>query len=224
MDREQLILDRLERIEAQLAPLSESARSWAELKEDIRPLVNPACRSLVRELGTMETRFQLEDLFRLIKTTLKNTRNLTYLLDTLESATDFALTVEPLLKSAIPVLIHYLDELEQRGVFRIIEAMLGVRAKLASAYSPEDIDQIGDGLVVLFGLAKKLGHPRTRAFIETMTDFPSEVDWTQCKPVGPIGLISAIRCSEVQDGLGVFVEFTKAIAKVKLMKNGTTEQ
>ena len=224
MDREQLILDRLERIEAQLAPLSESARSTAEFKEDIRPLVNLACQSLVRELGTMETRFQLEDLLRLVKTTFKNTRNLTYLLDTLESATDFALTIEPLLKSSIPALIHHLDELEQKGVFRIIEAMMGVRAKLASAYSPEDIDQIGDGLVVLFGLAKKLGHPRTRAFIEVVTDFPSEVDLSQCKPVGPMGLISAIRCSEVQDGLGVIMELTKAMAKIKAPKDALAEQ
>ncbi len=160
----------------------------------------------------------------LIKTALNNTRNLTYLLNTLETATDFALTVEPLLKSSVPALINHLDELEQRGVFRIITAMLGVRAKLASAYSPDDIDQIGDGLVVLFGLAKKLGHPRTRAFIEAVTDFPSDVNWAQCKPVGPIGLISAIRCSEVQDGLGVIVELTKAIAKVKVLKDGATEQ
>lgn len=79
-------------------------------------------------------------------------------------------------------------------------------------------------MVVLFGLAKKQGHPRTRAFIEAVTDFPSEVDWTQCKPVGPIGLISAIRCSGVQDGLGVIMEFTKAIAKVKVLKDGATEQ
>jgi hypothetical protein len=120
----------------------------AELKEDIRPLVNQACQSLVRELRTMETRVQLEDLLL----------------------------------------------------------------------------QIEDGLVVLFGLAKKLGHPRTRAFFEVLTDFPSEVDWTQCKRVGPMGLISAIRCSEVQDGLGVIMEFTKAIAKVKVLKDGATEQ
>jgi hypothetical protein len=39
-----------------------------------------------------------------------------------------------------------------------------------------------------------------------------------------MGLISAIRCSEVQDGLGVIVELTKAIAKVKVPNNGAIEQ
>ncbi len=215
MSKEGMILERLDRIEAQLAPLSASARSMKEFKEDMSPLVNQGVQVLIRELGTVDSSFQLEDLFELIKAVLKNTRNLTFSLNQLGSLIDLLFTIEPLLKSTVPSMIQYLDDLEQRGVFRIINAMLGVRSKMAAAYTPEDIDKIGDGLVVLFGLAKKLSHPKTREFLETLAELPAEMDLCECKPLGPIGLLSACRACEVKDGLGVIIELTKAMGKFK---------
>lgn len=217
MRNESQILERLERIEAQLAPLSESATSIKELKEDLNPLIHHAFQVLIKELATVESSFQLEDLVNFSKTLLRNTRNLTFALNQLQNITDFLFTVEPLLKSTVPKFIDYLDGLEQGGVFRILNAMLGVRAKMAAAYSPEDIDKIGDGLVVLFGLAKKLGEPRAKAFLEAVAELPSEVDLSECKAVGPIGLISACRSCEVKEGLGVIVELTKTMAKIKTL-------
>ncbi len=64
--------------------------------------------------------------------------------------------IEPLLKSAVPQFIAYLDKLEQRGVFRIINAMIDLRAKVASAFTTEDIDRLGDGFVALLGLVENL--------------------------------------------------------------------
>ncbi|MGD0397879.1 MAG: DUF1641 domain-containing protein [Syntrophobacteraceae bacterium] len=215
MSKEDMILERLDRIEAQLAPLSASARSMKEFKEDISPLVNQSVQVLIRELATVDSSFQLEDLFALIKAVLRNTRNLTFSLNQLGNLSDFLFTIEPLLKSTVPTFIKYLDELEQRGVFRILNAMLGVRSKMAAAYTPEDIDKIGDGLVVLFGLAEKLRHPQAREFLETLAELPAEVDLSECKPLGPIGLLSACRASEVKDGLGVIIELTKAMGKFK---------
>ena len=215
MTKEDMILERLDRIEAQLAPLSASAKSVKEFKEDSSPLLNQGVQSLIRGLGTIDSSFQLEDLFELIKAVLKNTRNLTFSLNQLGNLTDLLFTIEPLLKSTVPLFIQYLDDLEQRGVFRILNAMLGVRSKMAAAYTPEDIDKIGDGLVVLFGLAEKLSHPKTREFLETMAELPAEVDFSECKPLGPIGLLSACRTYEVKDGLGVIIELTKAMGKFK---------
>jgi uncharacterized protein YjgD (DUF1641 family) len=216
MNKEEMILERLDRIEAQLAPLSASAKSMKELKEDMSPLVNQGVQLLIRELATVDSNFQLEDLFALIKAVLKNTRNLTFSVNQLGNLIDLLFTIEPLLKSTVPTIIQYLDDLEQRGVFRILNAMLGVRSKMAAAYTPEDIEDIGDGLVVLFGLAKKLSDPRAKEFLETLAELPAEVDLAECKSVGPIGLLSACRSCEVKDGLGVIVELTKAMAKFKV--------
>ena len=50
MTTEEQILERLDRIEAQLAPVSASARGLNELREDLIPLSGQAFRLLIREL------------------------------------------------------------------------------------------------------------------------------------------------------------------------------
>jgi uncharacterized protein YjgD (DUF1641 family) len=215
MTNEELILQRLDRIESQLAPLTESVRSMNELKEDLTPLAGNAVKLLIRELLDVESSFQLKDLLDMLKQLLRSVRNITYSLNQLGNIVDFITTLEPLLKGSVPQLIHYLDELEQRGVFRVINATLGVRAKIAKAYTPEDIDVIGDGLVALLGLAKKLTTPQTIAFLEGLAEMPMSVNLASAKDVGPFGLLKASSSKEVKEGLGVLMELTKGLGKLK---------
>ena len=131
MTSEQLIIQRLDRIESQLAPLTDSIKSMSELRDDLTPLANNAVKLLVKELQDVESSFQLKDLMELFKQLLRSVRNITYSLKQLENAVDFVTTLEPLLRGSVPQLIGYLDDMDQRGVFRIINATLGVRAKIA---------------------------------------------------------------------------------------------
>ena len=120
MTNEELILERLDRIEAKLAPLTESYKSVNELKEDLTPLANQAVQLVIKELEDVESSFQLEDLLNLTKRMLRSVRNFTFALDQMENIVDFITTLEPLLKSSVPQMINYLDDLEQKGVFRIM--------------------------------------------------------------------------------------------------------
>ena len=215
MTTEEQILERLDRIEAQLAPVSASAKGLNELREDLIPLSGQAFRLLIRELEDVESGFQLEDLLALMKRSLRSVKHLQFGLEQLENIVDFVLTVEPLLKSSVPQLINYLDDLEQKGVLRIIQSTLDVRAKVAAAYSAEDVDQIGDGLVALLGLAQKLSDPQAQAFLEKMAALPSKVDLEKAKPVGPFGMLGALSSKEARQGLGVLMELTKAMGSLK---------
>ena len=215
MTTEEKILERLDRIEAQLAPISASAQGLNELKEDLIPLSGQAFRLLIRELEDVESGFQLEDLLALMKRFLRSVKHLQFGLEQLENIVDFVLTIEPLLKSSVPQLINYLDDLEQKGVLRIIQSTLDVRAKVAASYSPEDVDQIGDGLVALLGLAQKLSDPQATAFLQKMAELPSKVDLDKAKPVGPFGMLGALSSKEARKGLGVLMELTKAMGGLK---------
>ena len=215
MTNEELILERLDRIEAQLAPISQTAGGIAELREDLIPLSGQAFRLLIRELEDVESSFQLEDLLTLLKRTLRSVKNIIFAMEQLENIVDFVTTIEPLLKSAVPQVINYLDELEQKGVLRIITATLDVRAKIASAYTAEDIEQIGDGAVALLGLAQKLSDPNAMDFLKKFADLPSKVDLAGAKPVGPIGMFGALSSKEARQGLGVLMELTKAMGALK---------
>ena len=222
MTNEELILERLDRIEAHLAPISHTAAGIKELKEDLIPLSGQAFRLLIRELEDVETSFQLEDLLVLFKRMLRSTNDIKFILDQMESIVDLVTTIEPLFKSAIPQIINYLDDLEQRGVLRVMQSMLDVRAKIATAYTPEDIDQMGDGAVSLIGLTKKLSDPQATAFLEKIAELPAKIDLSSSKPIGPFGLIGALSSKEARKGLGVLMELTKAMGNLKNGENRTT--
>ncbi len=215
MTNEELILERLESIESQLTPLAQSAKSMAEFKDDLTFLAQPATQALVKELADVEASFQLEDLMELAKRMLRSVRNITWSLGQLENIIDFVTTLEPLLKTSLPQIINYLDDLEQRGVFRIIGATLDFRSKVAAAYTAEDIDQIGDGLVALLNVAKKISDPQAAAFLEKIAEVPAEVDLQAAKSIGPFGLLWASSNKEVKEGLGVMIELTKTMGKLK---------
>jgi uncharacterized protein YjgD (DUF1641 family) len=215
MTTEEQILERLDRIEAQLAPVSASAKGLNELREDLIPLSGQAFRLLIRELEDVESGFQLEDLLALMKRSLRSVKHLQFGLEQLENIVDFVLTVEPLLKSAVPQLVNYLDDLEQKGVLRIIQSTLDVRAKIAASYSPEDVEQIGDGMVALLGMAQKLSDPQAQAFLNKMAALPSKVDLEKAKPIGPFGMLRALSSKEARQGLGVLMELTKAMGGLK---------
>jgi uncharacterized protein YjgD (DUF1641 family) len=224
MTNEELILERLDRIEARLAPISETAGSIKDLREDLVPLSGQAFRLLIRELEDVESSFQLEDLMTLLKRSLRSVKHVIFALEQLENTVDFVTTIEPLLKSAVPQVINYLDDLEQKGVLRIITATLDVRAKIASAYTPEDIDRIGDGAVTLLGLVKKLSDPVAIDFLEKIADLPSKVDLAGAKPDGPFGMLGALSSKEARQGLGVFMELTKAMGSLKNGGSKAVEQ
>jgi len=221
MTNEQAIMERLDRLEKEIFVLTDTARSLRELRDDLTPRVNETVQELIKGLVEIEADFQLEDLTFLMKKVLRNTRNMTWSIDQLKNLIDFLRTVEPLLKSTVPQAIAYLDMLEHQGVFLIMASMLGVLQKIAQTYTPRDIDQIGNGLVDLVGVAKKLTAPQALNLLHRAAEIPLTVDLSQAKEVGPFGMVFALSNSEVKQGMGVLLELTKGLS---LLKNGSPEE
>jgi uncharacterized protein YjgD (DUF1641 family) len=215
MNHEEIILNQLKQLEKEIAPLSDSARSISELKEELAPRVNEAVKALIVELAEIEADFQLEDLLFLIKKALRNVRNLTYSMDQLKNIIDFFLIAEPLLKSTVPQMIFYMDDLEKKGVFTLLRSSLEIIKKTAETYTAEDMAQIGDGLVKLLGIFKKLTTPEALELLDRAAEVPSRVDLSRAKPAGAWGLLWAMGNPEVKDGLGVLLELTKGMSVLK---------
>jgi hypothetical protein len=223
MTNEQAMLERLDRLEKEIFILTDTARSLRELRDDITPRVNETVQALIKGLVEIEADFQLEDLTFLFKKVLRNTRNMTWSFEQLKNLIDFLRTVEPLLKSTVPQAIAYLDMLENQGVFQIMASMLGVLEKIAETYTPRDIEQIGNGLVDLVGVAKKLTAPQALNLLHRAAEIPITVDLSQAKEVGPFGMVFALGNSEVKQGMGVLLELTKGLSLLKNGKSGENQ-
>ena len=214
MTNEELILEKLERLETQIQPLIKTSEKFAELKNDLIPIGNHATALLIKELTEVEAGFQLENFLSLTKEAMRNTENFIFALKQMASIIEFVKDLEPLLKSAVPQIIHYLDQLEQKGVLRIINATIDLRTKIAATYTAEDIEVMGDGLVAVLGLAKSLSNPKAIALLEKLSQIPSKVELENAKSIGVFGLASAGFNPEISKGLGVLMELTKAMGKI----------
>jgi len=180
MSTDEQILERLERLEEkidrltaaqeQLSPFIRSYENLTDLGRDVSLLVGPTVNLMTEELAEVETGFQLEDFFRLLKRLLLNMKNLTWSLDQLENAIDWWHDMEPLLKIAVPHIIDKLDDLEQKGIFRINSAILEMYAKIASTYTTEDVEVIGDGFVRMHGIVRKFADPVVIRSLEAVVD------------------------------------------------------
>lgn len=215
MSNEEAILERLEGIEQRLDDMHAAQSGLRELKQDLQPILKDSVNVFMQELGTIETGFQLEDVLELVKRMLLSVKHMTYSLEKLEDIIDLWNTMEPLLKVSVPKLIQYLDGLEQKGVFLTYKAMLDVRTKVAQQYGPDKFEVMGDGLVFLIGLLHKLGDPKTRDLLEGLLDSVTTLELDECKECGPLGMLGAMRTKEAKQGLGVLVELTKNLGKIK---------
>lgn len=215
MTNEELILRKLETIETELLEIRSARETLQELKKDLNPLVKQSFYVLLRELGQVESGFQLEDIFHLMKRFLRNIRNIAEAMDMLENVMDLWKTMEPLMKSAVHHGVRELGVLEERGVFRTYKAMLDVRAKVAQHYGPEDIEAMGDSFVAMLGLLKKMSDPKMVELLDKLTELPKAVNLAEAKPAGVMSLLSAMRDPDTKQGIGVALEMTKALGKLK---------
>ncbi len=214
MTNEELILEKLERLEAQIQPLVKNSAKLEELKNDLIPIGNHATALMIKELTEVEAGFQLEDFLGLMKESMRNTQNFVFALKQMANIIEFVKDLEPLLKSAVPQFISMLDEMEQKGVFRMFKATVDLRSKVAAAYTPEDIEMMGDTLVAYMGLAKSLSDPKAIELLEKLSQIPGKVDLDNAKSVGVFGLASAGFNPEISQGLGVVMELTKAMGRI----------
>jgi uncharacterized protein YjgD (DUF1641 family) len=176
---------------------------------------------LTEELGEVETGFQLEDISFLLKRFLLSLRHIAWGLEQLENLVDLWQDLEPLMKIAVPHAVDVLEDLEEKGIFKGYKAMLEGYAKIAKAYGPEDIDAIAEGIVSMHGVAKKFSDPQFITFVDKFMDIPAQVNLEEAQPAGPVGLMWRMRSPECRQGLGVLVELTKALGK---LKNGADQR
>jgi uncharacterized protein YjgD (DUF1641 family) len=172
----------------QVAFLAEEARlekqrrnDWDELKNDVTPVVNEMYRLSVLQLEEVESYVQLEDMARLLKRLMRNTRNLEQMLDQLESLADLGSEVGPLTKDVFVAAMTRLDEMERKGYFTFLQGGLDIFDEIISNFSEEDIKQLGENVVLILQTVKEMTQPeimqmlRTTATVMRDEDIPDNV-------------------------------------------------
>jgi len=200
MTNEELILARLEAMEEKISMMHSRAETMAELGATVTPIMRDTLHNvMLGELDALQHRCELDDLSALLKRFVMSVRNINWALERLDDLVDIWALTEPMIKPTFLASISKFQELDEKGVFKSLNALAESMGKITDKYTPEEIGRMGDGLVVLAGLLEKMG----------------DADLENAKAVSPLGMVGKLHSKESKQALGLVMELVAALGKEK---------
>ncbi len=164
---------KVDALTAQVAFLADEARQqrqrrqeWDELKSDLTPVAGEAYRLSVQQLDEIEAYVQLEDILRLLKRLMRNTRNVEAMLDQLESFSELSRDVMPLSEEMFLMLLSRLDEMERKGYFKFLQGGMEIMDTVVSSFTDEDVQQLGENIVLILNTVKEMTQPEIMQLLQ----------------------------------------------------------
>ena len=157
---------KLDRLATQVEFLTEEAhrqkrrqQEWDELKDDLIPIGNDIFRLTVEQLEEVQSHAQIEDILRLFKRLLRNTRTLEQMLDQLESMSELWNDFSPLSQDAFLSLMNQLNQMEQKGYFVFLQGGLDIADRVVTSFDEDDVKQLGENVVLILETVKEMTQP-----------------------------------------------------------------
>ena len=186
-------------------------QQWDELRSDLAPIAGEAMTLASNELEAIQEWVQPEDMLRLLRRILRNTKNIEDGMARYESLMDLLDDAGPLTK-----ILTTLEDFEQRGYFEFANAALGIADQVVTTYSKEDVEALGDNIVQMLDIVKDLTQPEMLAVAQRMLDaLQRQQAAAELEPADPPGLIALagqMRDPEVRRGLARALNTFKVVS------------
>jgi len=191
-------------------------QQWDELRSDLAPIAGEAMTLASNELEAIQEWVQPEDMLRLLRRVLRNTKNIEDGMARYESLMDFIDDAGPLTSEAVTKILTTLEDFEQRGYFEFVNAALGIADRVVTTYSKEDVEALGDNIVQMLDIVKDLTQPEMLAVAQRMLDaLQRQQAAAELEPADPPGLFALagqMRDPEVRRGLARALNTFKVVS------------
>ena len=216
---EQTLLDlnqKLDKLAVQVEFLTEEAlrqkrrqQEWDELRDDLIPIGNDIFRLAVTQLEEVEQHVQIEDMLRLFKRLLRNTRNLELMLDQLESLTELWQDFSPLSRDAFLTVMNQLNQMEQKGYFVFLQGGLDMADRIVTSFSEEDVRQLGENIVLILQTVKEMTQPELMTMLRQTVQVVKDEE-----PVNTslLAIVRQLNDPAVKKGLVKALQVLKSVA------------
>ncbi len=189
---------------------------WDELRSDLAPIAGEAMTLASNELEAIQDFVQPEDILRLLRRVLRNTKNIEDGMARYESLMDFLDDAGPLTSEAVTKILTTLEDFEQRGYFEFAGAGLGIVDTVVTTYSKEDVEALGDNIVQMLDIVKNLTQPEMLAVAKRMLDAvqrqQAAAELEPAEPPGLLALAGQMRDPEVRRGLARALNTFKVVS------------
>ena len=209
---------KVDALSAQVAFLAEEARvqqerrqEWDELKSDLSPVASEAYRLSVQQLDEIEGYVQLEDIIRVTKRLMRNTRNLEQMLDQLEGIADLSRELSPLSQDMFLMLMTRLDEMERKGYFSFFQGGMEIMDQIVTNFSDEDVRQLGENVVLILQTVKEMTQPEIMQLMSSTASVMREEDIPE--NVSMLYLMRQMRDPAVKRGLAKTLNVLRTVSE-----------
>jgi uncharacterized protein YjgD (DUF1641 family) len=210
MDQATLDLNqKMDALTAQVAYLAEQAQiaergrqKRAELVESMLPIARGAMTMAAEQMEDVQAYLDPDDLVRLLKKVIRHGPQLEMLLDQLDSASDLLDVMGHITKEGADKATQVMDTLEQKGYFAFGKSGLRMLDKVVTSFSEEDVNKLGDNIVLILNTVKDMTQPEIMNFVRsTLLVAEREVE----KPVDTsyLALLRQVRDPAVRRGLAL---------------------
>jgi len=164
---------KIDELTAQVAFLADEARlnqqrrrRWEELQHDAMPIATEAMSVVERELEDLDV--NVDDLVRLVKHLVRMAPVLDRTLSQVEMYADFAHELVPIGGEAMEAATSKLATFEERGYFGFAKGAVRVADKVVTGFSEDDVEALGDNVVLILETIKDLTQPEVMAALHRM--------------------------------------------------------
>ncbi|MFQ5632516.1 MAG: DUF1641 domain-containing protein [bacterium] len=188
-------------------------REMQELKDDLSRIATDFTQTAILELDEVSQHFDTNDLLHLVKKLLRNTRNLTALLDKVESTGTFLEDATPIARQAFLDLLQTLNELDRKGYFAFFREVGMVLDRIVTAFSVEDVKALWDNIVTILNTVKNLTQPDMLSAMNNAISVYKHLDFVVEKDVSYWQIARQLKSPEMKQGIALGVEFLKSLSK-----------
>jgi len=218
---------KIDALTEQVAILTEEARQarrrrevWSELQSDVMPIAGDVLQVLERELEELSADVTLADVGDLLRRLVRVAPLLDQGLRYLEMFSELFADMTPLTDHVMDVTTDRLVALDQKGYFGFAKSGLHVLDKIVTGFSEEDVEALGDNIVLILETVKEMTQPDVMAalyhMIEAVQRQQQLMEGEPAKPPSLFQLARRLRDPEIRRGMGRALNTLSAVAEVDI--------
>ncbi|RMH74303.1 MAG: DUF1641 domain-containing protein [Gemmatimonadetes bacterium] len=187
-------------------------RELKELQADLTLIGKDAFNAAIEELDDVAGYFDTADLIFLGKKLLRNTRNLTHMLDQVESAADLFEDLKPLSKQMFNEWLEILDEFDRKGYFEFLRESVQIFDEIVTNFTPQDVRLLRQNIVSILNTIRNYTQPDMIETADTIAELYREAEETvEHEKISTVGLLKQMGDPEVKRGLTVLIHVLKGL-------------
>ncbi|MBI5324897.1 MAG: DUF1641 domain-containing protein [Ignavibacteriae bacterium] len=186
-----------------------------DLKDDLMIVAKDVFQTSLKEFEELSNHLQTGDILHLLKKLVRNTNNLSNAFEQIESARDFLDDAKVISKEIFQSLLLKFDEMDRAGYFQFSKEAFNVMDKIVTSFSPQDVKNLGDNIVMILNTIKNLTQPEMLTTVNNAVDIYKNMNMEKAGNISLFGLLRELNKPEMKQGLLFVTKLVKGMAENK---------